>query len=142
VAAAAVVVAAVLTWRVIDLQGRLDDAGRLAAVAAAAAEDPDALTVPLRSDAGDLSIDAVVLPDGSGFLLAGALPPLPEDRTYQLWAVLDDRVVSAGVLGSDPRVVAFSAPPETAAFAVTDERAGGVVSSSRPPVVVGEIAPA
>lgn len=125
-------------WEAIREEIR-EDRGGLGAAAQTAAEDPAAVLVPLSSGAGDLTMEAVVLPDGSGYLQADPLPALPGHRTYQLWAVLDDRVISAGVLGPDPSVVAFAAPPQTVALAVTEEQRGGVVSSSRPPVVVGEI---
>lgn len=128
-AAAAIVVLAV--------QVATDDGGTtpdLAAVAAAAAENPDAETVSLRSEDGSVGIDAVVLPDGTGYLVRNNLEPLPPSRTYQLWAIIGDKVISAGVLGPRPAVVAFHVEWPLDGLAVTQESNGGVVQSANPAV--------
>jgi anti-sigma-K factor RskA len=105
--------------------------------------DPRAREVVLATPAdGTVLARAVVRPDGSGYLIAGDLPDLPSDRTYQLWGVMDDRTVSLGVLGHRPGVVAFSADPDTTALAVTAEERGGVVQSRNQPVVSGRVAAA
>lgn len=84
-------------------------------------------------------IRAVVEPSGTGYVFAGSLPALPADRTYQLWGVRGDTVVSLGVFGPDPGVVAFTAAPDTEALAITAEVAGGVVASKQKPVAVGPL---
>ena len=80
----------------------------------------------------------VILPDGSAFMLNTGLPRLAADRTYQLWGVVHGQTVSLGLLGSQPRDVAFSVNPSAPVrtFAVTDEVAGGVVRSTHSPVAV------
>jgi hypothetical protein len=85
---------------------------------------------------------AVVTADGRGFVRAGDLPALPADRTYQLWGVVDDQAISLGVLGPNPDVAAFQVDDvdRVAAYAITDEAAGGVIASQNQPVVVGESA--
>ena len=77
----------------------------------------------------------VILPDGSAFLLNTGLPRLAADRTYQLWGVVNGQTVSLGLLGSQPRDVAFTVNPAAPmkVFAVTDEVAGGVVRSDARP---------
>jgi hypothetical protein len=69
------------------------------------------------------------------------LTPLPSDRTYQLWGVVGSRTISLGLLGSHPGIVPFSVAGSTqvSAFAITDEAAGGVVSSTNQPVAVGSV---
>ncbi len=86
------------------------------------------------------SIRAVVEPSGTGYVFADSLPALPADQTYQLWGVRGDTVVSLGVFGPNPGVVAFTAAPDTEALAITAEVAGGVVSSAQKPVAVGPLA--
>jgi hypothetical protein len=145
--AVAAAVIAVLGVQVVHLNNQVDnlaapqrpDAALLSAATHALA-DPTARRASLRSSDGGVTAQAVVLPDGSGFLVADDLPALPSDRTYQLWAVAGGQKISAGVLGSRPRVVAFRYPAaDVSAFAVTAERAGGVVSSANSPVVLGNV---
>lgn len=143
-AAAVVVVLLVagLGYRVVDQDRRLerlaasvqDDGVRQAALAAMV--DPAARRVALRSDDGRTSVQAVVRPDGEGYIVDDNLPGLSADRTYQLWAMVGDRPVSAGVLGNDPGVTAFRAPAGLGALAITRESAGGAVSPSEKPLVL------
>ena len=99
---------------------------------------PTARTVDLRSNDGALTIPAVVLPDGSGYLLTHDMAQLAADRTYQLWGQTEGGLVSLGLLGADPQdVVAFQAGDDVEALAVTDEEAPGVSRSKNAPVVAG-----
>ncbi len=78
----------------------------------------------------------VILPDGTGFVFRNTLDPLPEDSTYQLWAVVDQKVISAGVLGNQPDLVPFRIDPEgLEGLVITREVAGGVAVSEADPVV-------
>lgn len=138
----AVVLVAGLGYRVVDQGRRLD---RLAAsvqddgvrqAALAAMVDPAARRVALRSDDGSTVVHAVVGPDGEGYVVDDNLPALTADRTYQLWAMVGDRPVSAGVLGPDPGVAAFRAPAGVGALAITRESAGGAVTPSEKPLVL------
>ena len=92
------------------------------------------------STVGPHSAEAVLLPDGTGYILRANLPRLPEDRTYQLWAVVGPSKISVGVLGSEPGAVAFRAAGDVSALAITEEVAGGVVASDKQPTVVGVVA--
>jgi hypothetical protein len=95
--------------------------------------------VALRSNDGRLSAEAVLLPDGTGYLVRSNLPPLPNSRTYQLWAVHGGTTVSVGVLGPTPEPMAFRAAGDISALAITEEVAGGVVSTREPPLVLGMV---
>lgn len=106
----------------------------------AARADPAARTVRLVSGDGAVTVTGVVATDGTGFLQADPLPPLPADKTYQLWAVQDDGTVSLGLLGSDPAVTVFHTDAGRATLAITAERRGGVVASDQPAVAAGELA--
>ncbi|MDQ1510068.1 MAG: hypothetical protein QOG50_1912 [Actinomycetota bacterium] len=142
-AAAAIVVLVVLGAQVASLHRQLDRAHQLGPTAMAAAFDraakvDGARRVGLTSKSGATLARVVLLPDGTGYLRGDHLGPLPSDRTYQLWAVTGSAeepvTVSAGVLGSDPRAVIFRASGPVRAFAVTIERAGGVVQSAQTPI--------
>lgn len=101
--------------------------------------DPDVTRVTLTAPDGGLEAPAAIDDDGSGYLLASALPALDPSRTYQLWGVHGDVVVSLGVLGAEPGVVAFHADEGLQALVITEEVSGGVPSSSNPAFLVGEL---
>jgi hypothetical protein len=116
----------------------------LAALAGEALADPTSATTTLRppGETPGPEATAVVTADGSGYLLATDLPALGSDRTYQLWGVVNDQAISLGVLGPDPDVAAFQVDDATtvAAFAITEETAGGVISSQNDAFLLGETA--
>jgi hypothetical protein len=143
IAAAAVLIAGLGTQvirqgdRIDELQAamQIDVVQEAANVALA---DPDGQRVQLASADGTRVATAVLLPDGSGYLLRGELPSLDEERTYQLWGQTSGGLVSLGILGARPNdVVAFSASGPVAALAITEETAGGVRQSQNAPVVSG-----
>ena len=88
---------------------------------------------------GEVNAEVVLGRDGVGYLVSEDLPPLSSQSTYQLWAIVDDRVISAGVLGSAPSVAPFNVDGAAAVdgFALTIEVRGGVVSSEHAPVSIG-----
>jgi hypothetical protein len=102
----------------------------------AALSDPAAQVVSLTADASLDAMLVVLLPDGTGYVVQSSLEPLPADATYQLWAVVDGKVISAGVLGNQPGVVPFHLDPEgLEGLVITQEEAGGVPQSEADPVV-------
>ena len=144
-AAAAVAVVALLGVKIVDTSNKVDElaaasrTGDLAEAARDAAQRPGARTVTLRSGDRRASAEAVLLPDGTGYLVRNDLPRLGPDRTYQLWAVVGAAKISVGVLGPAPGPVAFHAPEDLSALAITNESAGGVVVSQQQPTVVGTV---
>ncbi|MDP9404688.1 MAG: anti-sigma factor, partial [Actinomycetota bacterium] len=114
-AAAAASVIGVLGVKLVDQDRRLRtlsaavEGRSLENTAMAALVDTRARRVQLKSLDDKLSGEAVMLPDGSGYLLRPNLPSLPGDRTYQLWALVGDTRISLGVLGQEPAVTAFKA---------------------------------
>jgi anti-sigma factor RsiW len=147
-AAAAVVVIAILGIQVSHLEDRtsrlnqqlasLPGQPSLALVEQALAV-PGAQRVTLRSpNGGAVSVEAVILPSGVGYLYESRLSPLPSSETYQLWGVVGKEKISYALLGSAPATVTtFRAGPNFQDLAVTAEVAGGVVVTSQTPVVVG-----
>ena len=144
IGAAAVLAIALLGAQVVNQQQQIDDMESaleqttLQSAANRAFDDPEATKLQLQSSDGTVGGTAVVLPDGSGFLMAHELPGLDDDRTYQLWGDTGTgSLVSLGVLGADPTIVAFESGSDLAALAVTAENAGGVSVSQNPAVVAG-----
>jgi anti-sigma factor RsiW len=144
VAAAVILVLGIVVTR---QENRLDQMSREVAsvdierAAGQAMADPGATKVALSPPVeGGPQATVVVLPDGTGFVQAVNLPPLPDGRTYQLWGIEGDRVISLGVLGGSPTIspvstggVAFTT------YALTEEDPGGVPVSSNDPVALGSV---
>jgi anti-sigma-K factor RskA len=137
---AAAAVVAVVAVSVVDR--RADAPGDpLQAALAAARNDRDTRAAILVAEGADVIAEAIVDEDGHGYLLASDLPTLGDDQTYQLWGVVGDDVISIGILGPNPEIETFTIEADVAAFAVTIERAGGVVSDGNPDgAFVGELA--
>lgn len=103
--------------------------------------DPDAAVVQLVDAEGVVYASAVVGDDGRAVLVSTSLGALPDDRTYQLWAVGADGPVSLGMLGAAPTVVPFRIAGEMPmTLAITDEPASGSVEPTTEPMVTGELA--
>ena len=108
----------------------------VAAASAAALADPSAQRVVLGSEVSGANAIIVLMPDGTGYVAEHTLQPLSADRTYQLWAIVDGKVISAGILGPDPGVVPFRIDAQGfEGFAITEEVLGGVESSQNDAVV-------
>jgi anti-sigma factor RsiW len=108
--------------------------------AQAALRSPGAHLVALHGTSPSTSTvtaaDLVILPSGSAYVINDHLPGLASDQTYQLWGIEQGRTVSLGLLGRRPRAVALSVANRALmrVYAVTAERAGGVVQPSSAPV--------
>jgi anti-sigma factor RsiW len=145
--AAAALVIGVLGVKVVDQGDQLaqvedalgDDAMLRAANIALA--DPRATRTVLVSPDGSLRAAAVLLPDGTGYLMTDDLPILDPARTYQLWGQTGGGMVSVGLLGAQPDgVVAFRVSGDVAALAITDEIAAGVPQPTAAPILLGRLA--
>ena len=110
---------------------------RLVREAAAAALADGAREVHLLTPDRTPMADAVVLADGTGYLIDKGAPNLPPGRTYQLWAVTGGQKLSLGVPGRDVDVLTFRVPDATDALALTVEQAPGVVISQNQAVGYG-----
>ncbi|MCU0261541.1 MAG: anti-sigma factor [Ilumatobacteraceae bacterium] len=139
---AATAAAAVVAVTVVSVFDRGESPGDpLTAAAEAARTDRDSRTAELRADGSDVVVEAVIDNDGHGFLFGDALPELGDDRTYQLWGVVGEQVISIGILGPHPELETFTVRDDLVALAVTIEPAGGVISDGNPDgAFVGELA--
>jgi hypothetical protein len=99
--------------------------------------NPNAEQIQLASADGKPKAKLVRLPDGTGYIVPTNLAPLPAGRVYQLWAVRSDAKISLGVLGANPEVTPFRMTGPVVAFAVTEEKAGGVGTTENQPLMVG-----
>ena len=144
VAAAAAAVIAVLGVQVVaqddrieDLEVALEDEALMSAANLALA-NPAAARTQLASPDGSIEVAAVLLPDGTGYLMAQDMPELDADRTYQLWGQTESGLISLGVLGREPNeIVGFQAAGGVEALAITEEQAPGVERSANAPALAG-----
>lgn len=99
------------------------------------------LNVKLKGDVG--TAEAVVGDSGQGYLIMNGFPAPKDGDVYQLWGKVDGTVLSLGTFGGDTRVVPFSVDPDRVddieLFAVTQEKAPGVVSSKNDAVIAGTV---
>jgi anti-sigma-K factor RskA len=138
-AAALVAVIAVGIAVVMSRDGGDESSSDLAATIAQSQFSSSARRVHLESPSGNATAEAVLLRDGTGYLVSADLPRLDRSRTYQLWGVDGPTTVSLGVLGPDlgPSAFKFVGNPE--ALAITEEVAGGVAQTANRPVVAGNV---
>ena len=137
--AAAMLAIAVLGIQVARQQDRIDELAAemhrdpLEQQATAALASTDAHVIRLDAATGSGHAEVVMLPDGTGYFMDHDLPKLAGGSTYQLWAMVGDaaasRMVSLGVLGAEPGIVAFRVAAPTIMFEVTEE---GMPGSSVP----------
>ena len=114
------------------------DSAQTARDQAITAASAGSTTIEMTNPVGmsGITASAVIEADGNGFLLGEALPALDQDRTYQLWVIVDGQVISAGLLGNNPDVVQFRAEGNIEGMAISNEVAGGVVVSEADPVAL------
>ena len=130
---------------VTELRERVSDLEAAVEQAEAAIDDADPIVLAVQraraagtaleeTVGGDIgSSTAIVLPDGQAWLTDVTYDALDSAETYQLWAIQDGTVISAGVLGSDPGTVSFHVDADRLdGLVITIEDAGGVVSSANP----------
>ena len=97
-----------------------------------AATQPGSQSVKLTGELG--SAEVVILANGTGYLEISAMAPVDSDHVYQLWAVQDGKVISAGLMGSAPTITPFHIDPSNLqGLVLTVEETGGVVTSSQAP---------
>ncbi|MCU1396730.1 MAG: hypothetical protein JWM34_5158 [Ilumatobacteraceae bacterium] len=138
---AAAALIAVVAVRISNDDTSSNRADGLAAEVTQAIANPKSLQTDLVSGSDkSLKVHAVIDPDGHGYILADSLPKLGADRTYQLWGQVDDKLISLGLLGDSPSTETFTVSAPVSLLAITDEVAGGVLSSANPVVVAGTTA--
>ena len=146
--AAAAIVVALLSWRVVDVTRQLDDARAHGVGLERAIEnlqqDSTTRRADLLSTDGRQTAHAYVAVDGTGYLDGRALVVLDPDHTYQLWGVVQgpagQQVISLGVLGRQFDVAPFVVRQGTLVkLVLTEETRGGVPVSSQPAALAGDL---
>lgn len=137
---AAALVIGVLSFQLLDTRSRLGDTESLAAVLSAT----DAVIVPLHGETG--SGRMVWSPShGRSVLVLDGMPDVAKGRALQLWYVVGEEPIPAGVYQPDGhRVVAEAGdmPEGIVAIGVTEEAATGSTVPTGPMLVAGEVAAA
>lgn len=107
---------------------------------------PDTRLVTFQSQTTPGTLRLLLDPDGrSAYVIAAGLPPLPADRTYQLWLIDGNAPVSAGLLTVDAQGTAImritSAQPLSRyrLAGVTIEPAGGSPQPTMQPILVATL---
>lgn len=125
-----------------QLQSALAGGGSQVAVRAALAS-PGHRVVDLRTGDGNRLAEVVVRHDGVGYVVRSTLTRLPATQTYQLWASINGRPISLGLLGRQPASgAAFSLGTSTTGareLMVTVEPAGGVPTPDRAPLATAPL---
>ncbi|MGO9558237.1 MAG: anti-sigma factor domain-containing protein [Acidimicrobiales bacterium] len=127
-AAAVVIVLAVqvsnLNSQVSQMRAALGSKGLASAVATALVEPHrDAV---LSSATSSRSAEVVITNSGQAYWVHSTLPELKAGQTYQLWALVNGKPVSIGLIGRDPSAyAAFRVEIGSSALMVTAEPEGG-----------------
>ncbi len=125
-----------------QLQSALAGGGSQAAVRAALAS-PGHRVVDLRTGDGNRLAEVVVRHDGVGYVVRSTMTRLPATQTYQLWASINGRPISLGLLGRQPASGAAFSLGTSATGArelmVTVEPAGGVPAPDRTPIATAPL---
>jgi anti-sigma-K factor RskA len=140
--AAAAVIAIIAALSVALVRSNDQAKNQPEAIAAAfddAKADPANRTVELQAPDGRRAT-AVIQPSGDAYFDGTALPALPPDQVYQLWAVpAQGAPVSLGLLGSRPELTIFTLTGQPAALALSIEAPNGAVAPSPPVEIVGPL---
>lgn len=150
VAGAAAAAIAVLAVNLVDTQGHVQQLqsalaghGSHAAVQGALAS-PGHQVVELRSSNGAQLAEIVVRRDGTGYFVRSSMSELPSTETYQLWASIDGKPISIGLLGRQPASgVSFSLGTSVTGvreIMVTVEPARGVSTPDHAPIATAPLA--
>ncbi len=114
-------------------------ASNVEAQLAATLLSPDHRTVSMVSTRGVLEATAVIGSNGVSYFVNQSLSPVGSSSTFQLWALSNNKVVSLGVLGGDPHVVAFRIEPTMTELLVNVEPLGGTPAPTTPVQATGSL---
>jgi hypothetical protein len=87
-------------------------------------------------ETGKVTMTVETHEDGTSTVTGHDLPDLPVTQTYQLWSVVNDEVVSVGVLGNELTSHVLRIEGEPVVLALSIETRGGVAVSEQDPTAV------
>jgi hypothetical protein len=121
----------------------MHDAATHSAAQAAKATPGAHMIALISTNGGARGAEIVMLPDGTGYFMDGALPRLDSGHVYQLWAEVVSptatRMVSVRSLGPDPSVVSFHFSGSVTSFEVTREEPPHGATPTMPVVIKGVV---
>ena len=117
-----------------------DSVAAMTAMANDAAKQPGSRSGVLTDPGNTMEVRVVADAQGHGFVMAGALPALPDGETYQLWSAVDGTMVSLGMIGSNPQMALVSIDPSVTELALTREPVVGSVVPTSNPMATGKLA--
>jgi hypothetical protein len=146
IVAAAAVIVAVVGFIAVDQSrrlNRLEDAMTERTLEGMANDAVAGSAVEARLTGPGGKAQAVVSKDGQGYLIMDEVHQPPSGDVYQLWGKVGGTVLSLGTFGGGHAVVPFNVDPsrldDVELFAVTQERAPGVVASTQEPLMAGPV---
>jgi anti-sigma-K factor RskA len=141
----AMLLLALLGWRVTQLQGQvttlraqLSEQQSLVAVL----YEPDTRIIPLVASDDPNATQGYLLFDPErerAVIKSTALAALPQDKTYQLWLIAGDQPESVGLLNSGQAAISIAAQrpiSQYQAFGITVEPAGGSAQPTTTPIIL------
>lgn len=105
-----------------------------------ATADPSAVVTTLRTPRNEPVLTVVSrAAGGESFAMNGALPPLADGQTYQLWRIGTDGVTAAVAMGRRPKAVVFQLPAGVTGLLLTVEQDPAPSQPTLPAVATARI---
>lgn len=113
----------------------------LETAASTIAATPGTTVVDLTGSNNTPTATLAITPSGTAVLTAVRLPALSTSKTYQVWAITTQGVISIGLLGAHPTVSVLHAPKRGLnAVAITAEPASGTSTPTSAPLAEARLA--
>jgi anti-sigma-K factor RskA len=139
-AAAALLVIGLFSWNLL-LQGEIQDL-QGQAPGPQTPQDGRLLTLEGSGAARQATVEVMVLEENRAVLMAEDMPPVPEDRAFQIWVIEDDVPKPGGLFESkeDPVAIVIEKPLDGAdAIAVSVEPEGGSPKPTTDPTFAAKL---
>jgi anti-sigma-K factor RskA len=138
IAAALILVVGLLAAKVSNLDQQVNSLNRQVSVTSVLS-NPSHETVELTSSTHPAWKATVVILDGQGYLINPSMPAIGHSKTFQLWVLSSGKVVSLGVLGSNPYAAPLRVEPNMTVLMITAEPLGGTPVPTTPVLVRGNL---
>jgi anti-sigma-K factor RskA len=139
--AAALLVIGLFSWNMV-LQGEMRDLQSRIQDMQASEEDSRMVALEGSGAARQARVEVMILEDHRAVLMADDMPPVPEDKTFQIWVIENDVPRPSGIfeVGEDHVAVVVENRVDGAdAIAVTVEPEGGSPQPTTDPMLVARL---
>jgi anti-sigma-K factor RskA len=139
--AAALLVIGLFSWNMV-LQGEMRDLQSRIQSMQASREDSRMVALEGSGPAQQARVEVMILEDHRAVLMAEGMPPVPEDKTFQIWVIEDDVPQPSGLfeVREDRVAVVVENPVDGAdAIAVTVEPDGGSPQPTTDPMLIARL---